>query len=61
MGEGTRNFAGGICFTGRGGGGWGVEGIAQGILSIFRGFCDALINIPYIYIEHQLMRIGIRP
>ena len=23
-------------------------GIAQGILSIFRGFCDAQINIPYI-------------
>ena len=23
-------------------------GIAQGILSIFQGFCDAQINIPYI-------------
>ena len=37
---GTGNFAGGILFL------LGV--IAQGILSIFRGFCDAQINIPYI-------------
>ena len=30
----------GIFFTG--------GGIAQGILSIFQGYCDAQINIPYI-------------
>ena len=36
---------GGIFFTGGEGEG---RGIAQGILSIFQGFCDVQINIPYI-------------
>ena len=27
---------------------YGMGGIAQGTLSIFRGFCDGQINIPYI-------------
>ena len=39
-GGGYRNFAGGIFFTG--------GGIAQGLLLIVQGFCDAQINIPYI-------------
>ena len=44
-GGGTRNFAwGGIVFTGWGGGG----GVTLGIIFIFRGFCDAQLNIPYI-------------
>ena len=41
LGDELKILLGGFFF------GWG-GGFAQGIFSIFRGFCSAQINIPYI-------------